>query len=139
MIFNKLYEARNWFLQYKPLEEKVPFFWTEYNHKPWEFGDYIFFQHIKVENKAQVISRPILAIFTGFKIWDQALVINFVQKTRAWMYSHEVVTNPDINYTMTIAYLDDEVESIQFWTDNIKILGYWKNRPTFSELKQSLK
>jgi hypothetical protein len=135
MVFNKLYEARDWFLNYTEFEKPVINFWYDYDFKDWKFGDYILFQHIK---DGKLISRPILAIFTSFTVWDQALVINFIQNKRAWTWSHEVITNPENNYKMNICMLDDEIENIQFWTDNIHVLGHWKNRPTLSELKSSL-
>lgn len=174
MIFKNIHDARDWFLKYKPLTEKVISFCYEYKGQ-WKFGDWILFQHIQQKEngekrysvyfpdgklKCQVhtfeeaklqgekdirqdheqeISRPILAIFTNYKIWDQALVINFVQPQRAWMQSHEVITNPEINYSMKAAEIDDEVQAIQFWTDNIKVIAHWKQKPSIKELKQALK
>jgi hypothetical protein len=144
MIFENIYEARNWFLKYSPISEeeddKIPFFWHNLSDHKWEFGDWILIQHIieKEHGKDREISRPILAIFTNFKIWDQALVINFVQPQRAWMLSHEVITNKELRYSMYISSLDDEVESIQFWTDNINVLGHWKNKPSIGEIKKAL-
>jgi hypothetical protein len=136
MVFEKLYTAKEWFLNYTEFEKPVINFWTEYDSKDWKFGDFILFQHIKDE---KVISRPILGIFTSFTIWDQALVMNFIQNKRAWTFSHELITNPEGGYKMLIGFLDDEIETIQFWTDNINVLGHWKNKPNLSELKSALK
>lgn len=148
MIFKNKHEARKWFLKYKPLTENVISFCYEYDSKNWGFGDWILFHHITNEQNYDgdscstsnelVISRPILAVFTNFKIWDQALVINFIQPERAWMYSHQVITNPENNYSMHIMSLDDEVEAIQFWTDNIKVLGHWKQKPSIKDLRLAL-
>ena len=145
MIFNNMEEARDWFLNYKSLDEesdnKIPFFWDDLGNHKWKFGDWILIQHIKSDeddNKKRVISRPILAIFTNLKIWDQALVINFVQQQRAWMFSHKVTTNPEYGINMHICTLDDEIEAIQFWTDNIKVLGHWKIKPSIGEIKKAL-
>lgn len=134
MVFKNIHEARNWFLNYLPLEDKVPEFWTQYDHKSWKFGDYILFQHIK---DGKTISRPIYGIFTNFTVWDQALVMGFIQNRRAWT-SHEIITNAERNISYPICCLDDEVEQIQFWTDNIKVLGHWKYKPSISELKSGL-
>lgn len=145
MIFKTLREARDWFLKYKPLTEEVISFCYKHDHTDWEFGDWILFQHITHNEEQtgdfdkQLISRPILAIFTNFKIWDQALVINYVQPQRAWMRSHEVYNSPESKYTSYICELDDEVEAIQFWTDDIKVLGHWKHKPTIAQLKLALK
>ena len=150
MIFKNIYKAREWFLNYEPLEVSVPEFWTEYNHSKWKFGDYILFQHIKQIEKPHdsdttispthmfVISRPILAIFTSFTVWDQALVVNFIQEKRAWTNHHQVVTNSENNYKMFISTLDDEIENIEFWNDNIYVINHWKNKPNLIELKSSL-
>jgi hypothetical protein len=137
MIFNKIHEARDWFLNYKKIENnKSLFFWTEYDFKDWKFGDYILFQHIKDDN---LVSRPIFAIFISFTVWDQALVINYIQPKRAWMYWHEVITNPDPKsyYSMPIGHMDDEIENIQFWTDNIHVMNHWKSRPSITQLRES--
>ena len=67
MVFNKLYEARNWFLNYTEFETPVSNFldlkesWV-LGH--WKFGDYILFQHIQGDHAIELISRPILGIFT---------------------------------------------------------------------------
>lgn len=136
MIFKNIYEARKWFLNYQEFEVKLPSFCYEYDYTNWKFGDHILFQHIK--DPGDKISRPILGIFTAFSVWDQALVINFVQDTRAWMSSHEIITNPELDIKFHICTLDSEIENIQFWTDNIHVLGHWINRPSKSELRQSL-
>jgi hypothetical protein len=135
MVFKNINEARNWFLKYEEIEREVPIFWGDYDFGNWKFGDYILFQQQTING----ISRPIYAIFTNFTFWDQALVINFVQNRRAWTYSHEVITNPVGPYKMKIFELDDEIENIQFWSDNIYVLGHWKSKPSIKELKSSLK
>ena len=135
MEFKNVYEARKWFLNYNEFIEDIISFCYKYDSSNWEFGDFILFQHII---NGQKISRPILGIFTSFTVWDMALVLNFVQKRRAWTYSHEVITNPDINYKMLVGHLDDEIETIQFWTDNIKVLGHWKSKPSIKQLKEGL-
>ena len=136
MVFEKLYVARNWFLNYTEFEKPVINFWYDYDSHGWKFGDYVLFQHIK---DGKSISRPILGIFTSFTVWDQALVMNFIQNKRAWTFSHELITNPEHGYKMAIGFLDDEIECIQFWTDNINVLGYWKRKPTLTELKTAIK
>lgn len=145
MRFDNIEEAREWFRKYTPISEeedrKIPFFWDDLPEHKWKFGDWILIQHIQPSeygSKDRVISRPILAIFTNFKIWDQALVINFVQPRRAWEYAHEVITNPEIGYSMPIGTLDDEIEAIQFWTDNIKVLGHWESKPSIGQLKEAM-
>ena len=141
MDFNSLYEARNWFLNYKEFETPVIGFWYNYDFNSLKFGDYILFQHIKSLNlnNQMVISRPILAIFTSFTIWDQALVLNFIQNKRAWTYSNSCISNPENGYKMLIGHMDDEIENIQFWTDNIHVLHHWKTKPSLSQLRLGLK
>ncbi len=134
MIFENIHKANEWFLNYQPLEVDVPYFLDTQSN--WEFGDWILFQHIKSQ-KPRLISRPILAIFNRYNIWDQALVISFLQKKRAWTWFHKVTTSP--TYDSLIIDMDDELEHIQFWTDNIYLLQHWKSKPTLGQLKESLK
>jgi hypothetical protein len=140
MIFKKLREAREHFRRYIPVDKSTSGRWFYRSQllipMGLNFGDWILFQHIV---NGLTVSCPIYGIFTGWKIWDQALVINFVEKERAWMNNNEVVTNEDINYTMHINHLDDEVQAIQFWTDDIVLLGHWKDKPAINQLKQALK
>jgi|GEM_PF-6158626 len=64
--------------------------------------------------------------------------MEFIENKRAWTFSHKVITNPERDIKMHICCLDDEIENIVFWDDNIYVLGHWKNRPTISELKIAL-
>ena len=145
MKFNNIEEAREWFRNSQTISktdwEKVPFFWDDLQDHNWKFGDWILFQHLHSVSNAESsgkITRPILAIFTGFKIWDQALVINFVEAPRAWTCHHEIITNKEIGYSMHVVSLDDEVEAIQFWTDNINVMGHWESKPSLGQLKEAL-
>ena len=152
MTFDDIHEARRWFLDYKELDKQtddtIINFWYKYDFKNWRFGDYILFQHIENNSSHSVtgipivslsIGRPQYAIFTSFTIWDQALVMQFVESKRAWMHFTDIVTNKESGYKMPMSTLDDEVEAIQFWTDNIHVLGHWKAKPNLSELKIALK
>jgi len=143
MNFGNIYEAKRWFLDYKELDKQtgdsIINFWYNYDFKDWKFGDYILFQHVEDGRK---IGRPQYAIFTSFTVWDQSLVMQFVQNKRAWMNSTTISSNRKgfiESHVISICMLDDEVEKIQFWTDNIHVLGHWKFKPSASELKSALK
>lgn len=145
MVHETLHKARNWFLNYKDLSTaqgiQIPFFWTKYNHQGWNFGDRILFQHIKPgKGQSSLISRPIYAIFVGWSVWDQALVMHFVENRRAWMNSSsvEIKYNNKEYEPMSVYMHDMEVQHIQFWTDNIKVLGHWDYKPELKELKTAL-
>lgn len=147
MIFDNLQKAKEWFRQYKPLPDN--FDWancyyhdlqTENAFLPrLEFGDWILFKHIDGHKKS--ISRPILALFIKWSMWDMALVINFIESERAWMWKsyHEVYYSNKKDYSGSPFTFDSEVETIQFWTDDIQVLGHWKQKPTISQLKIALK
>lgn len=135
-VFNKLYEARNWFRDYKPSDEKVP--WFSYRSDlTYHFGDWVLFQHIKYSNNQTVMSRPIFGICVGFTVWDQALVLEFVENTRAWE-SFSFLSG-EFDSEEPISHKDREIQHFQFWTENIKPLGIWKSRPTITELREALK
>lgn len=134
MKFDDIHKAREWFLDYKKINtSEVVTFYGDYDTSDWKFGDRILFQHITDKG---LVSRPIYAIFTSFTVWDQALVICFIQEKRAWMSSHRVGKDNDKG-SLVLAF-DDEIETIQFWTDNIKVLGHWKIKPTLIEMKFAL-
>ena len=143
MTFNSIYEAKKWFLDYKELDSQtknsIINFWYNYDFKDWRFGDYILFQHIE---NGQVIGRPQYAIFTSFTVWDQSLVMQFIQNKRAWMNFANISSNQSgfiESHVTPLICIDDEVEKIQFWTDNIHVLGHWKYKPNLSELKSAFK
>lgn len=138
MTFDTIYKANEWFLNYKPLIKDVDYFCSsDKAFKNWKFGDYILLQHIISINKQPHISRPMYGIFTSFTVWDQAIVLQFIQNKRAWMYSHKILgSKPDIQ--TYISSFDDDITAIEFWTGNINLLGHWKKKPSISELKLSL-
>lgn len=139
MTFENIYDAKRWFLDYKELDEqtiKSIIDFHKYETKNWKFGDWILFQHIENDKR---IGRPQYAIFTNFTIWDQSLVMQFVENKRAWMNFTDIVMNKENGYKMSMIILDDEVEKIVLWDDNIHVLGHWKSKPNLSELKSALK
>lgn len=136
MIFENKYDGIKWFLNYREVDDHVISFWTEYEHKDWKFGDYILIQHII---DGQKISRPMYGIFTNFTVWDQALVLQFVQPKRAWTHHHSYYYKYNDQKFENSYYLDDdEVTAIQFWTDNIFVLGHWKSKPNRAQLREAL-
>lgn len=141
MIFDSTYEAYKWFRRYEiytdaDFDFNTEGYWLQTQDKlNMKMGDWFLFRHVK---DGSLISRPILGLFVGHTIWDQALVIEYVEQKRAWGWSHEVITNKELNYSMHINQLDQEVDHVQFWTDDIKVLGHWKSKPTRAELRAAL-
>jgi hypothetical protein len=134
--YNNRFEAINEFRKYKPTDEKIIDFWTEYDWEDWDMGDWVLIQYHK---NCEELSRPIYGIFAGISVWDQALVIHLIEKPRAWKSNVEILTNPDLNIYMNLGGFDPEVEPFELWTGNIKVLGHWKVKPTIGQLKHSLK
>lgn len=136
MIYEKICEAKKAFRKYGPYLETDRVEWFSYSAKAHEIkmGDFILFQHIT----DKTISRPILALFVGYSMWDMALVMNYVEVPRAYYYSDKYKIDDHFGDGEYIGHLDPEIETIQFWTDNIKILGHYKSKPTFKELKLTL-
>lgn len=142
MIFDNITLARNWFRQYKELDSGA--------EKPdvrLEVGEWFLFQHVSdvmpgtcstYNAKKVYVSRPILALFVGYSVWDMALVYHFVEPERAWTNSHKVITNPEFKYSAYISLFDPEVQSIPDWNEHLHILGSWKTKPKVKELKSSL-
>lgn len=136
MIFNDYVEGVTWFRNYQELDEskKVNSVYS-YHFKDLKFGDWFLFQEI-IDNKK--ISRPILAIFTGLSIWDQAVVVNFVESKRAWMNFHRLYTDSSKNYTEYFIEHDPVIDFVQCWTSDIHLLGHWESRPDLSDLRIAL-
>lgn len=147
MIFDNIQKAREWFRDYKPLPENYNYegclhsdlFHRQKSIHNIKFGDWLLFNHIDGNSSPNTISRPILAVFSKFSIWDQALVINFIENDRAWMTCHEVYYSENKEYYGHACLFDSEIQTIQFWTDDIKVLGHWKQKPTIKQLKEALK
>jgi hypothetical protein len=136
MIFESRYEAFRWFRKYSPYEGDV----KDEIPEGLKFGDFVLFRHIDGDGdgKTPTISRPIFGIFVGFSVWDMALVFQFVEKERAWEFSHKVITNKELKIKLHVGALDREVEYIPLWNQSVKIIGQWKSKPTISQLKESL-
>lgn len=134
MIFESRYEAFRWFRKYTPYEGEVDIRIPE----DLKFGDFVLFRHIDGNSGTPTISRPIFGVFVGYSVWDMALVFQFVEKERTWEFSHRVITNKDLNISLLVGALDREVEYVPLWSSGIKVIGYWKTKPTISQLKESL-
>jgi len=102
--------------------EYTPYFTYDYDSSGWVPGHWILIRHVRPKaecRKEKEISRPILALFVGFSLWDHALVVNFVR------------TNYELQG-------DPKIERIALWSDNILVLGHWNHKPTLSEVKAIL-
>ena len=134
MKFEKMYEARDWFRQYKPFKYQDNL--KEYDGNYLKFGDWILFQNIRQKRdnyKEHEISRPIFGLFVGFSIWDMALVVNIVEKDRAWIFHNYLLGNPETNHYNRIGFYDPETESFPIWDDNIYELSHWESKPNFKQ------
>jgi hypothetical protein len=103
---------------------------TLLEHKKMKFGDFFLFQEYKSQmtrDKPVIITKPILAIFLGYFIADQALSCNYVQ----WV-------NTDLTELRESGHRDiREVKDIKVhyeWDDYIDILGHWEKRPNYKEI-----
>lgn len=137
--YDTRWQAREENLKYKRSMEESPGFWNNYDKK-WEIGDHVLIQHFTdwEEGKGSMVSRPVLGIFVGYSVWDQALVVNIIEKPRAWMRYCEVKNSKDSEYYTNYTCLDPQVESMELWIGDIKVLGYWKYKPSHTELINAL-
>lgn len=136
--FESVEKAREWARQYRPIDVNPEWYIYIKDKQLLAFGDWILFQHIKYERKSDTehqafASRPLFGLFTNWTLWDMALVLNFVEKPRAYM--HHCTTEKDEKWVMPIYTNDDDVQTFQQWTENIHMLGIWKNKPSITELK----
>lgn len=144
--FEHLYEAREWFRQYRRLtdaeRESTRIFW--YDPRPQfkdqpdptkpDFGDWILFQHI---DNIPRISRPIFGIVAGYSVWDMALVLHVVEQLRAVHCRKSVLRIGKNGMNHFVGERDPETEAFEFWTGDIHVLGSWKSKPTWSELRRA--
>lgn len=130
MKFKNKREAVTFFRDYKSFKGVFPDYWS--NGRFSQMGEWLLFKHIKHTDKGYNISRPILALVVGHTIWDQALVIEFVEEWRAFHFNNYIGD-------YYIMEEDKDVDHIQFWTDDIEVMGSWKHKPTFRELKKAMK
>jgi len=137
MKFLTLKEAEAHFYPYLPLSEtdkaKEISYWDKYLEKP-TMGEWLLFKHVMRDENSESISRPILGLVVGHTFWDMALVLEYVTEWRAWECNSKVLnTNVDSYYP--IVDNDKTVKHIQFWTDNIIVIGHWEYKPKFKELR----
>lgn len=141
MEFQTIQEAEKIFNPYLPLiktdSKKEISYWDEYDPKP-KMGEWLLFKHIKIENDTLVVSRPILGLVVGHTIWDMALVLEYVTEWRAWEHWCQIY-NPKATEYYSISCENKKVKHIQFWTDNIIVIGHWQHKPSFRELRAALK
>jgi|GEM_PF-6009105 len=146
MIFKTIEEAKEHFYTYSEIPEgkynpNKEWYTYHYDPKP-EMGDWLLFQHIK----GKTISRPIFALCCGHTVWDQALVLEYVEPWRTW-FSNLYIGDPEDldedgdpnSADWFISYIYKECKQIQFWTENIRVLGFWKTKPKFRQLREAYK
>lgn len=136
MKFNSLHEAFSHYRRYEPWLLPAPDLMGDSQHRP-EFGDWLLMRHYRGGDK--MMSSPILGIFCGWSVCDQALVLNLVESPRAWMWKAQVLTNPSLGiYLSVCAAQDVHVSDFVFWHDDAIILGHWRHRPSFREIRAVL-
>jgi hypothetical protein len=101
-----------------------------------EFGDYILFQEYTQDKHDGTqyhykVSKPILAIYLGYFVADQAIGFNYVQwnNERHTVY----VTNEHVKRYPTCKEVSGIEQHIE-WSDYIDILGHWKNKPNWKQI-----
>lgn len=104
----------------------------------YKFGDWILFQHViyTSDRDIAVVSKPILAIYLGYDVWDMAQVMYFVENEIPF-YKEEKYAK-SINQTVNLNNTP-LVQEIILWTDSIIELGNWSHKPSVAELKEGLK
>lgn len=149
--FDHIYEVKNWFRRYEPVDFSDPNeegYWLGCKDKP-NMGDWVLFQHIRQGSYVNgayeyEISRPILGLCVGHTIWDQALVLQIVEEERAYVGNQKIklkVYNEDGSLShknSLIMSYENQIEFFEFWSDDIRLLGKWKVKPNWKELKKVL-
>lgn len=134
MKFDDIKSFKDRFYTYKELPKnfKLPDYWMNYEEKP-KFGDWILFRRICKRG----IGRPILALCVGHTIYDQSLVLEYVENYRGFHHNSELL-NLSTGCYYPVSDNDRKVENVIFWFDDIQILGHWKSKPSFRQLRKSL-
>jgi len=102
-------------------------------------GDFILFQeyrqgsYIYTEDKSNGnyqydVSKPILAIYLGFYVVDQAGAFNYVK----WLNNNREKVTSDTGHKY-MKEIDDMEHHIE-WDDFVDILGRWTHRPSQKEI-----
>ena len=94
-----------------------------------KFGDYLLFQEYKYDShiKLWAVSKPILAIYLGAWICDQAIAFHYIQHINE---NHWFVDVDGYNQPKEVGKVEDHIE----WYDYVDILGHWEKRPTWKEI-----
>ena len=143
MKFEKVWEAKEWFRQYRIIEDTGEVPWFCY-HSPvadkLKMGDWFMFQYMKHEKKGEVkVSRPILGMFIQYSIWDMATVVNLIEPaTRAFHGSLMIGKHDEENNGYPYILMDAEVECFDNWHNNFHVLGHWTHKPSKQEIKQAI-
>lgn len=145
--FKNVAEMREWARQYKPIDVNPEWYIYIKDKQLLEFGDWILFQHIMYERKSDkehqaFASRPLFGLFVTWTVWDQALVLNFIEKNRAYMLHCAVnkeITHPEYADIFPFGCEDPTIETFQQWTENVHMLGVWKQKPSISDLRIAYK
>jgi hypothetical protein len=80
-----------------------------------KMGDWFLFQILEGEEEDYAVLKPQLAIFLGYDVWDQAIAC----------------------YYVSLKSKDAEPVGFGEWTDYMRILGTWRFRPPFRELRHA--
>lgn len=139
MKFDTLEEAYKYYRGWKPYGGLLPDYWMEHDNKP-EMGDWALIQEITNDDGKNFISKPQLILVIGHTIWDQALVLEYVEPSRRFHIQAQIRHPKEEHkeYFYRLGTQDKKVDHVVFWDDDMIVLGQWKSKPTFRELRKAL-
>jgi len=127
MKFKNKQECISHFRKYTSYEGELPNYWLN-PEKP-NMGQLMLFSIIK----DKTISTPILGLVVGHTVWDQALVLEYIEPYRAY-HSNSRILNAKGELYHRLMEHDQEVQFVQSWTDDIKVYKIWDNRPKVKDM-----
>lgn len=108
-----------------------------------EFGDWVIIEYYHLEKNNRKVYRPVLATFHSCLPCDQTVEMIFNRAPRTWM--NNIKYNPNPNFPTYKSQIVDCLHyqgtiSVIPWGENdLNIIGHWKQKPKFGELRTALK
>ena len=143
MKFESALQAKDYFFKYRQFPEgySALLYYRDLG-KPegmvFNMGEWALIRHVWRHGKREELSDLMLILVVGHTVWDQAIVLEFVQDWRRWQYKAEVLHESG-DFYLSLAEGDRQVEHIQFWTDDVAVLGRWDKRPGFHEILNAVR
>lgn len=99
-------------------------------------GQYFLHEYVEFKDGKLFLHYPKLSIYVNCLIYDQALVIEYINYRRKWEWNF-TYDQEDSPYKPYLAESNTIIDECILWDDQLLIYDVWDSKPNWSQLKAS--